>query len=148
MLNKKLFKAVKPLIEQKLRDYPYYQVSLEMSGLGTAVNPNKILDKPTTVNAPTFKSAVQEEYMRTVVNAVNLVNDKLDYKSKKIIENAYFFKLDEREVILNDLNISKHKYYMLKDAALYKYSFWTIIKKIGQIRTNTDKYVDKYETID
>lgn len=121
MLNKKLFKAVKPLIEQKLRDYPYYQVSLEMSGLGTAVNPNKIIDKTTTVNDPTFKSAVQEEYMRTVVNAVNLVNDKLDYKSKKIIENAYFFKLDEREVILNDLNISKHKYYMLKDAALYKY---------------------------
>ncbi|MCI5630206.1 MAG: nitroreductase [Clostridium sp.] len=121
MLNKKLFKAVKPLIEQKLRDYPYYQVSLEMSGLGTAVNPNKIIDKTTTVNDPTFKSAVQEEYMRTVVNAVNLVNDKLDYKSKKIIENAYFFNLDEREVILNDLNISKHKYYMLKDAALYKY---------------------------
>lgn len=93
MLNKKLFKAVKPLIEQKLRDYPYYQVSLEMSGLGTAVNPNKIIDKTTTVNDPTFKSAVQEEYMRTVVNAVNLVNDKLDYKSKKIIENAYFLSL-------------------------------------------------------
>ena len=120
MLNKKLFKVVKPLIEQKLKEYPYYQVSLEMSGLGTAVNPSKVIDK-SSVNDPTFKSAVQEEYMRTVVNAVNLVNDKLDYKSKKIIENAYFYNLDERDVILSDLKISKHKYYMLKDAALYKY---------------------------
>lgn len=120
MLNKKLFKIVKPLIEQKLKEYPYYQVSLEMSGLGTAVNPSKVIDK-SSVNDPTFKSAVQEEYMRTVVNAVNLVNDKLDYKSKKIIENAYFYNLDERDVILNDLKITKHKYYMLKDAALYKY---------------------------
>ena len=120
MLNKKLFKIVKPLIEQKLKEYPYYQVSLEMGGLGTAVNPSKVIDK-SSVNDPTFKSAVQEEYMRTVVNAVNLVNDKLDYKSKKIIENAYFYNLDERDVILNDLKITKHKYYMLKDAALYKY---------------------------
>ena len=121
MLNKKLFKIMRPLIEQKLKEYPYCLISTEMSGLGTAIDPSKIIDKSRPLIDGTFSVAAQQMYAETLVNAVEYVNSNLDSKSKRIIENAYFNKLDSRETVINELEITKHKYYALKNAALYKY---------------------------
>lgn len=121
MLNNKLFVKVKPLIECKLREYPYYQISLEMPGLGSAVSPDLIINKSSAPSDIVGASVVHDEYKRIVVNAVNYVCDKLDADSKKIIENTYFTGLHSRDEIINELRISKNKYYNLKNSALYKF---------------------------
>lgn len=121
MINRKLFVKVKPLIECKLREYPYYQISLEMPGLGTAISPDLIINKSSVPNDIVGASVVHDEYKRIVVNAVNYVFDKLDKDSKKIIENTYFTGLHTRDEIMSELKISKNKYYNVRNCALYKF---------------------------
>lgn len=122
MINRQLYKKMKPFVEEKLRDYPYYLMSIEMSGLGSAVPPNVIIDKSLAPGDPVGKSIVENEYKSTIVNAVNYVLDnKLNSESKVIIENAYFNNLKTRDEVITELNINKNKYYKLKDDALYKF---------------------------
>lgn len=121
MLNRELFSKVKPLIESKLKDYPYYQMSIEMPGLGSAIPPNQIIYKSNSPSDPVAGEMVMLEYRRTVVNAVNFAYDKLDKDSKYIIDNAYFNNISSREEVIETLKISKNKYYKIKNNALYRF---------------------------
>ena len=119
-IDEKKFKEYKSKIEDNLRKYPYYQISIEMPGLGSAPIPNGILTNK--ISDPVADSVLNDEYRINLVNKVNYVLDKLQYCSKKIIENAYFMEgITTNEEIMQELNINKNKYYDLKKDALYKF---------------------------
>ncbi len=121
MLNNQLFIKVKPLIECKLREYPYYLMSVEMPGLGSAIAPDVIINRSSSPSDIVGSSVVNNEYKKIVVDAVNYIYDKLDKESKTIIDNTYFTGIKSREELINELKISRKRYYKLKNNALYKF---------------------------
>jgi len=121
MINKELFNKMKPVIEKKLRDYPFYLISIEMSGLGTAIPSYLIIDKNSGPSDPVGQAVVNDQYKRDIVNAINYIYDKLGADSKTIIDHSYFRDDKTRDEIIDELKISKNKYYSLKNMALYKF---------------------------
>ncbi len=116
------FKKYKDRIEDNLKKYPYYQISIEMPGLGTAAIPNGVLSKDNRISDPVGDTVTDDEYKRNLVNKVNYVLDRLPQNIKRIIECAYF--MDEvisNDEVIDELHINKNKYYDLKKNALYKF---------------------------
>jgi ArpU family phage transcriptional regulator len=121
MINKELFNKMKPFVERKLKDYPFYLISIETPGLGAAIRPDIIIDKSMSPSDPVAKSVIDDEYKRTIVTAVGYVFDRLNNDSKTIVEYAYFRDDKTREEIMEELKVSKNTYYKLKNNALYKF---------------------------
>lgn len=121
-INKELYKKIKKEVENDLRNYPYYLISVETPGLGSAIRPDVIIDKNLSPADPVGKSVVDIEYKKALVNAVGFVYDRLDTNSKRIIECCYF--RDDISVgeVREELKIDKNKYYKLKENALYKFA--------------------------
>ncbi|WP_294344195.1 DUF1492 domain-containing protein [uncultured Clostridium sp.] len=113
-------KDVKKRVEDELRNYPFYIISLDMSGLGTAVNPSKTINKYAVTDI-VANTVISEEYRRDIVNRIEYVYDRLNIESKKVIDLAYFQGL-KRDEILKELTINKNKYYKVKNEALKKFS--------------------------
>lgn len=121
MINKKIFNKMKPFVEDKLKNYPFYLISIEMSGLGTAMPADVIIDKNISPSDPVGQAVVNDQYKRTILNAINYVYDKLNDDSKIIIDHSYFRDDKSRDEVIDELKISKNKYYSLKNMALYKF---------------------------
>lgn len=120
-IDKSEYKRLKEKAEKELRNYPYYLLNIESPGLGGATNWNDIKCKCTNKGSSTEKSAMDNEYMSSVVNAVNYVYDRLDDTSKKIIDLFYY--RDDWEIIdiLRELKIDKNRFYKLKSKTLDKF---------------------------
>lgn len=69
----------------------------------------------------TEKKAMDNEYMRRVVNAVDYVYDRLDDTSKRIIDLFYYRDDWDLSEILNELKIDKNRFYKLKSKTLNKF---------------------------
>ncbi|ACD52562.1 nitroreductase [Clostridium botulinum] len=121
-INKEIYKKIKREVENDLKNYPYYLISIETPGLGSAIRPDIVINKNLSLSDPVGKSIVDIEYKRALVNAVGFVYDKLDKDSKRIIESSYF--RDDLTVgeIREELQIDKNKYYKLKEKAIYKFA--------------------------
>lgn len=121
MERKEQYKKIIKEVERMLKNYPYYLISIEMPGLGSAVRPDVIIDK-NLKSDPVSKEVVDQEYKRIVVNAINYVYDKLDEDCKKVIDYSYFRDDKRRDEVLEELNISESKFYRLKNKALKKFA--------------------------
>lgn len=121
-MNKEIYNKIKKEVENDLRNYPYYLISIETPGLGSAVRPDVIIDKNLSPSDPVGKSIVDNEYKRALVNAVGYVYDKLDSSSKRIIECSYFRDDICMNEVMDELRIDKNKYYKLKNNAIYKFA--------------------------
>lgn len=120
-INEIKFKEYKDKIEDNLKKYPYYQISIEMPGLGTSSIPNGLLSDK-IVEDPIGNIVADDEYKRNLVNKINYVIDRLPENSKRIIECAYFMDgIISNDEVIKELNINKNKYYDLKRDALYKF---------------------------
>ncbi|NFL34458.1 nitroreductase [Clostridium botulinum] len=121
-INKEIYQKMKKEVENDLRNYPYYLISIETPGLGSAIRPDIVINKSLSPSDPVGKSIVDIEYKTALVNAVEFVYDKLDKDSKRIIESSYF--RDDLTVgeIREELQIDKNKYYKLKEKAIYKFA--------------------------
>ncbi|WP_244832971.1 nitroreductase [Clostridium sp. BJN0001] len=115
-------KKIKFAVENDLKNYPYYLISIETPGLGGAIRPDIILDKNISTADPVGKSVANLEYKRALVNAIGFVFDNLDKRSKRIIETGYFNDNMTMTEIIDELKIDKNKYYKLKEDALYKFA--------------------------
>lgn len=121
-MNKEIYNKIKKEVENDLRNYPYYLISIETPGLGSAIRPDVIIDKNLSPSDPVGKSIVDNEYKRALVNAVGFVYDKLDSNSKRIIECSYFRDDMCMNEVMEELKIDKNKYYKLKNNAIYKFA--------------------------
>lgn len=121
-INKELYKKIKKEVENDLRNYPYYLISVETPGLGSAIRPDVIIDKNLSPSDPVGKSVVDIEYKKALVNAVGFVYDRLDTVSQRIIECCYFRDDITVSEVREELKIDKNKYYKLKENALYKFA--------------------------
>lgn len=122
MLDKKKYEEVKKKVESDLRNYPFWLIAIEASGLGY----------PTRwgINNSTgaFKSGshVEQSMLEDIerkgkVDVITRVLSKLDNKSKAIIEEWYFRDTANREDILKELNIDKNKFYYFRNRSLKKF---------------------------
>jgi hypothetical protein len=121
-IDERKFREYKNKIEDNLKKYPYYQISIEMPGLGTAAIPNGVLSQNNKISDPVGDAVTDDEYKRNLVNKKNYVFDRLSNCSKRIVECAYF--MDEvisNDEVIEELKINKNKYYDLKKDALYKF---------------------------
>ncbi|AWK52225.1 nitroreductase [Clostridium beijerinckii] len=121
-INKNEFKQYKDKIEDNLKKYPYYQISIELPGLGAAAIPNGVLSQNNKISDPVGDAIIGDEYKRNLVNKINYVLDKLPQSSKRIVECAYFMDgVISNDEVIEELNINKNKYYDLKKDALCKF---------------------------
>ena len=97
-IDERKFREYKNKIEDNLKKYPYYQISIEMPGLGTAAIPNGVLSPNNKIADPVGDAVTDDEYKRNLVNKINYVFDRLSKCSKRIVECAYFMD----DVISND----------------------------------------------
>lgn len=121
-IDKDKYKKIKKEVEEDLRNYPYYLISIETPGLGSAIRPDVIMNKNASPSDPVVKSAIDDEYKRILVNAVGFVYDKLDKSSKRIIECSYFRDDIAPSEVMDELKIDKNKYYKLKNNSIYKFA--------------------------
>lgn len=121
-IEKELYRKIKREVENDLKNYPYYLISIETPGLGSAIRPDVIIDKNLSPSDTVGKSIVDIEYKRALVNAVGFVYDRLDKQSKRIIECSYFRDDVSVNEVKDELQIDKNKYYKLKENALYKFA--------------------------
>ncbi|WP_034438057.1 hypothetical protein [Clostridium ihumii] len=123
-MDEKEYKKAVKLVESDLRDYPYFLISLEASGLGQATNWNKIKVKPLFNGSSIVENQYfYEEEKERIVEIITTVLSKLDPKSKEIIEKCYFTDIynNNRKGLLNELNINKNEFYKLKKQAIRKF---------------------------
>lgn len=119
LINEMMYKRFKDVIEDKLERYNLYVIALETPGLGT---PTNYEIKGSNTPDPVAGSVVDDEYKRILVTAIERVFDSLDDKSKSIIRNYYFEgNIVKPQEIMNELLITKNRYYELKKIALYKF---------------------------
>ena len=121
-LDKDLYRKIKRKVENDLRNYPYYLISIETPGLGSSVRPDLAFSKSLSPSDPVGKSLIDMEFKRSLVNAVEFIYDRLDKSSKRIIECSYFRDDVSVSEVWEELRIDKNKYYKLKDKALYKFA--------------------------
>ncbi|BCZ48445.1 hypothetical protein psyc5s11_45120 [Clostridium gelidum] len=121
-IDKDKYKKIKREVENDLRNYPYYLISIETPGLGSSIRPDVVIDKNLSPSDPVSRNAIDNEYKTILVNAVGFVYDKLDTSSKRIIECSYF--RDDVTVgeVMEELKIDKNKYYKLKNNSIYKFA--------------------------
>lgn len=121
-INKELYKKIKKEVENDLKNYPYYLISVETPGLGSAIRPDIIIDRNLSPSDPVGKNVVDIEYKKALVNAVGFVYDRLDTVSQRIIECCYFRDDITVSEVREELKIDKNKYYKLKENAVYKFA--------------------------
>lgn len=120
-IEKSEYKRLKDKVEKELRNYPYYLLNIESPGLGGATKWDEIKCKEISQGSMTEKKAMDNEYMRRVVNAVDYVYDRLDDTSKRIIDLFYYRDDWDLSEILNELKIDKNRFYKLKSKTLNKF---------------------------
>ncbi|MDS0525009.1 nitroreductase [Clostridium sp. SHJSY1] len=115
------YKELKRKTEKKLREYPYYLISLENPGLKGSTRYDEVSTKTNSFNSTVENSVIDADYMKSMVNVINCVLDRLDSCSKRIIETAYFRDDILKEDVQAELMIDKNRYYRLKKKSLEKF---------------------------
>lgn len=93
-MNKQIYKKFKKAVEEKLRAYPYYLISLEQNC---------------------------DEDIKTIIKVIEIILDKLDKQSQVIIKEFYFSEEFDKEKLLKELNIDNNIFYRKKRKALEKF---------------------------
>jgi ArpU family phage transcriptional regulator len=120
-INKEEYKELKGRAERKLRDYPYYLISLENPGLKGATSYDEVSSKTNSFNSTVENSVMDADYMKGIVNVIDCVMERLDSGSKRIIETAYFRDDILKEDVQAELMIDRNRYYRLRKKALEKF---------------------------
>ncbi|MBD7912018.1 MULTISPECIES: nitroreductase [Clostridium] len=120
-INKEEYKELRKKAEMKLRDYPYYLISLENPGFKGATKWGEVSGRINSFNSTVENSVLDLDYMKGVVNVIDCVMERLDSSSKRIIETAYFRDDILREEVQAELMIDRNRYYRLKKKALEKF---------------------------
>lgn len=122
LINEDKYKRFKKEVEDDLQKYYYYIISIETPGLGQATRWDKVYNKSNSPSDPVSRQAIDDEYKRILVNAIENIYDKLDEKSKRIIKEYYFEdNVNKPEEVMKELGINKSRYYELKKITLYKF---------------------------
>lgn len=122
LINEEKYKKFKRQVEDDLQKYYYYLISIETPGLGQATRWDKVYEKSNTPSDPVARQAIDDEYKRILVNAIEGIYDKLDSNSKEIIKRCYFEdNILRPEEVMKKLGISKNRYYELRKISLYKF---------------------------
>lgn len=122
LIDEAKYKKFKKQVESDLQKYYYYLISIETPGLGQATRWDKVYSKSNSPSDPVAAAAIDDEYKRILVNAIESVFNKLDEKSKKIIEEYYFKgNIMKPEEVMDEFEIKHSRYYELKKISLYKF---------------------------
>lgn len=114
---------VRKLVEEDLSNYPFWLLSEEVSGLGSPTRWDKG-SKGYSGTSSVEHSVMQDQKILWKISIIEAVLDRLDAKSKRIIEERYFrcreeFCINELTV---EMDISKTKFYGLRNKALDKFA--------------------------
>lgn len=121
MLNEKIPNNLKKKVENDLKNYPFWLIALESTGLGY---PTRWSAKASTSkNNSSFleESVLKDLEKERKVNTITTVLTKLDSVSKELVEKWYFRDSYSRDEILKVLKMSKNKFYLYRDRALKKF---------------------------
>lgn len=122
LIDEKKYKKFKKQVEDDLQKYYYYLISIETPGLGQATRWDKVYEKSNVPSDPVGKAAIDDEYKKILVNAIDNIYSRLDEKSKKIIEEYYFKgNIIRPDEVMDKLEIKSSRYYELKKISLYKF---------------------------
>lgn len=108
------YNELKKKTEKILREYPYYKMAKEMSG----VNISKLLDNMENGENKEYLDSRNIDYL---VKSVNCVLERLDSDSRKIIDGCYFRDDINNVDLQKELMIDRNKFYRLKKKALEKF---------------------------
>ncbi|MBE6049169.1 MAG: nitroreductase [Clostridium sp.] len=108
------YNELKKKTEKILREYPYYKMAKEISG----VNILKLLN---TKECEENKGCLDSEYIDNLIKSVNCVLERLDSDSKRIIDGCYFRDDINNSDLQKELMIDRNKFYRLKKKALEKF---------------------------
>ena len=110
-------------LEEELREYPYKLMSLEISGLGTVCNLEKIADKYRHPSDSVARAIEYREVNEKRLKAIEWVLDRLPEDEKKIIRTYYFEgNITKPAEVMNILSISERTYQRAKNRALEKFA--------------------------
>lgn len=122
LIDEKKYKKFKKQVEDDLQKYYYYLISIETPGLGQATRWDKVYEKSNVPSDPVSKAAIDDEYKKILVNAIESIYNRLDENSKEIIKKYYFEdNVTRQEEVMKKLSITKNRYYELKKISLYKF---------------------------
>lgn len=122
LIDEKKYKKFKKQVEDDLQKYYYYLISIETPGLGQATRWDKVYEKSNVPSDPVSKAAIDDEYKKILVNAIENIYNRLDENSKEIIKKYYFEdNVTRQEEVMKKLSITKNRYYELKKISLYKF---------------------------
>lgn len=121
-LDRKQYIKKKKAVEETLREYPYYLISLEAPNLGSPTRWDQVKVKDISpTGSITERYVINIESTKATVNRIEKVLDLLDKESKTIIELSYFRDTYSIDEIIEKLSISRAKFYKLKNKALSKF---------------------------
>ena len=122
LIDEKKYKKFKKQVEDDLQKYYYYLISIETPGLGQATRWDQVYEKSNLPSDPVARQAIDDEYKRILVKAIENVYDRLDENSKEIIKKYYFEEnLMKPQEVMEKLGIKSSRYYELKKISLYKF---------------------------
>lgn len=122
--EKKLTTVVKKKLEEELREYPYKLMSLEISGLGTVINPAIKIEKHRHPSDAIANGLANKEMNERRLRIIEWVyEEKLTIEQRRIVQ-AYYFEdnITKPTEIINELMISESTYRRLKKGALIKFA--------------------------
>lgn len=116
-------KEIRKLVENDLSNYPFWLLSEEVSGLGSPTRWDKG-SKGYSGTSSVEHSVMQDQKILWKINVIEAVLDRLDAKSKKIIEERYFRCREEFSLnkLAMELYISTAQIYNLRNKALDKFA--------------------------
>lgn len=120
-LNNEEYKVLRKKTEKKLKDYPYYIMSIEMPDLRGGTDFGEVTSKTNKFSSSVENSVMDLDYMKNIVKAIDYVLERLDDMSRRIIETAYFRDDIDKEDVQSELMIDRNKYYRLKKKAVEKF---------------------------
>lgn len=122
LIDEQKYKKFKKQVEDNLQKYYFYLISIETPGLGQATRWDQVYEKSNSPSDPVSRAAIDDEYKRILVNAIENIYSKLDENSKEIMKKCYFEdNLERPEEVMKKLKITKNRYYELKKISLYKF---------------------------
>lgn len=115
------YEKYKRQVENDLKNYPYWLISMETPNLGNPIRWGK-----TGQGGYNGISTVEEDMLKDMerkwkVEVITKVLKNLDSTSKTIIEEWYFRDNNSRDHLLKELNIDKNKFYYYRNRALRKF---------------------------
>lgn len=109
-------------VEKDLKNYPDWIVRLEVGGLG--ITSKGMYDSPSSNYSSSSAVEIDFELSESTKRKIKIIEnvyDRLHGKAKDLVDYRYFQDYD-RDDVINMLQISKRKYYNLRDRALESFA--------------------------